>query len=123
MVALGKIALGLSLFSTELVFCQTDSHPIIFNFPSAPVTLSEAGKSGFTVVNSTRKRINAISFACVVASRIQKHVVLAFKPYPLRVDPSDTTTELSTGRFWQRDSCETRHSQLAITVVSFSDGS
>jgi hypothetical protein len=123
MIVRAKIALGLSLFSTALAFCQTDSHPIIFNFPSAPVKMSEAGKSGFTVANSTRKTINTISFAGVVASPDSKRVILVFKPYPLRVDPSDSTTELSTGRFWQRDSCETRHGQLTITVVSFSDGS
>ena len=94
----------------------------IVNFLHAPVEIEETGKSGFTIVNATDKTATAIRFVCVTGQRNAMQAVWTFDPYPIRVDSRDTTTQLSTGRFWQRDACTAKHANLAIGGVDYSDG-
>jgi hypothetical protein len=94
----------------------------IINFRHAPVKIEETGKSGFTIVNATDKTVTAIRFVCVTGQSNAMQTVWTFDSYPIKVDTRDTTTELSTGRFWQRDACTAKHANLAIGGVDYSDG-
>jgi hypothetical protein len=94
----------------------------IVNFHLAPVKIEETGKRGFTIENDSEKVVKAIRFVCVTGKSDAMQTVWTFDAYPIRVDSRDTTTELSTGRFWQRDACTAKDANLAIGGVVYADG-
>ena len=100
---------------------QAADSTLIVNLRHSPVIMSETGNNGFTLTNRTSKSIENITFSCVTLKGKTITALSTFDPYPFGVAPHGNATQLSTGPFWQRDTCRNNGAKLAITGVIFSD--